>query len=301
MNRILLTGSEGQVGRELQQALSSVGEVMGVNRRRMDLEETNIIRQVIREIKPDIIVNAAAYTAVDRAETETEIAYAINAIAPTIMAEEAKKLGAFLLHISTDYVFDGTKNTPCTEEDIPNPLSIYGKSKLAGEERIQQIGGFYIILRTAWVYGSFGKSNFVKTMLRLAQEREEIRVVCDQIGGPTWARDIAQVISQLLGKQELKDLTGIYHFTNSGVASWYDFAIAIFEKARELGFAGKVKRVIPITTAEYPTPAQRPAYSVLSTQKIASVLGNYPPYWRDSLWQMLRHLQEIEFLGDIIR
>ena len=294
MNRILLTGSEGQLGRELQRILSSVGEIIGVNRQRMDLRDPNKIRQVISEIKPDTIVNAAAYTAVDRAETESELAYAINAIAPTIMAEEAQKLGSFLLHISTDYVFDGTKSTPYTEQDIPNPLSVYGKSKLAGEEGIQQIGGQSIILRTAWVYGSFGKSNFLKTMLRLAQEREEIRVVCDQIGSPTWARDIAEAITQLLSKQESTGLAGVYHFTNSGVATWYDFAIAIFEKARELGFDGKVKRVIPITTAEYPTPAQRPAYSVLSTQKITAALGNYPPYWRDSLWQMLRENKAIK-------
>ena len=271
MKRILLIVSEGQLGRELQQTLLSLGQVISVNRQRMDLNQPDAIRQVIREVKPDGIANAAAYTAVDKAETETDLAYAINGIAPKIMAEEAQKLGSFLLHISTDYVFDGTQNTPYQEEDLPNPLGIYGKSKLAGEQAIQQTCQRFAILRTAWVYGTYGQSNFVKTMLRLGREREEIRVVCDQVGSPTWARHIAEAIEKLLKA----DVTGIYHFTNSGVASWYDFAVAIFEEARQLGFPLKVQQVVPITTAEYPTPAKRPAYSVLSTKKIANVLANH--------------------------
>ncbi|NJM88368.1 MAG: dTDP-4-dehydrorhamnose reductase [Hydrococcus sp. RU_2_2] len=282
--RILLAGAQGQLGQELQTTLTPLGEVIGVGRESMDLSQPASIRQIISQIQPHFIVNAAAYTAVDKAESEVELAYAINAIAPEILAQEAQKLGATLLQISTDYVFDGQKNTPYLEEDFTNPLSIYGKSKLAGEEGIKQACQSYIILRTAWVYGTYGKSNFVKTMLRLGKEREEIRVVSDQVGSPTWARDIADAITELL----VNPTTGVYHFTNSGVASWYDFAIAIFEEAKQLGFPLKVRQVIPITTAEYPTPAKRPAYSVLSGKKISTVLGTYPAYWRDSLRQMLK-------------
>jgi dTDP-4-dehydrorhamnose reductase len=290
--RILVTGIHGQLGQELRQTLAPLGEVIGVGRETIDLSQPNVIRQVIATTKPDLIVNAAAYTAVDKAETEVELANAINAIAPAIMAEECQKLGATLLHVSTDYVFDGKKNTPYVEEDSTNPLSTYGKSKLAGEEAIAQACQSHIILRTAWVYGTYGKSNFVKTMLRLGKEREEIRVVADQVGSPTWAQDIAQAIAKLVIHSDKtgKATTGIYHFTNSGVASWYDFAIAIFEEARQLGFPLKIRQVIPITTAEYPTPAKRPAYSVLSSQKILSILGTHPPYWRDSLKQMLEQL-----------
>jgi dTDP-4-dehydrorhamnose reductase len=287
--RILVTGIHGQLGQELKQTLSPLGEVIGVGRETMELTQPTSICQVIADAKPDLIVNAAAYTAVDKAETELELAHGINAIAPTIMAQEAQKLGATLLHVSTDYVFDGQKNTPYLEDDRTNPLSVYGKSKLAGEEGIKQACQSYIILRTAWVYGTYGKSNFVKTMLRLGKEREEIRVVVDQVGSPTWAKDIADAIAQL-GQKNEPSATGIYHFTNSGVASWYDFAIAIFEEAKQLGFPLKVEQVMPITTSDYPTPAKRPAYSVLSGKKISAVLGTHSPYWRDSLRQMLKQL-----------
>jgi dTDP-4-dehydrorhamnose reductase len=287
MKRILLVGNNGQVGRELEETLSSLGEVIGTNRQTLDLTQPTIISKFIEDVQPDIIVNAAAYTAVDKAETEPELAYAINATAPKMMAEAAQKLGSLLLHISTDYVFDGKKNTPYTEEDITNPLGIYGRSKLAGEENIRQICDRHVILRTAWVYGTYGKSNFVKTMLHLGGERETIRVVCDQVGSPTWARDIADAIAQLLAA----DVTGTYHFTDSGVASWYDFAIAIFEAAKQMGFPLKVQQILPITTSEYPTPAQRPAYSVLATKKISNILNYQVPYWRDSLKKMMAQLQ----------
>lgn len=296
MNRILVTGINGQVGQELQRTLTPLGEVIGARRQTLDIAQPESIRQFIGEIKPNLIVNAAAYTAVDKAETETELAKSINAVAPTILAQEAKQLGAVLIHISTDYVFDGRKNTPYIEEDTTNPLGAYGQSKLAGEEGIQEVGGRHIILRTAWVYGTYGKVNFVKTMLRLGAEREEIRVVADQIGSPTWAYDIAKTISsiaqQLNQESEQQSLpTGIYHFTNSGVASWYDFAVAIFEEAKQLGYSLKVQRVVPIKTSEYPTPASRPAYSVLSTDKISKlVLGTHPPHWREELRQMLVEL-----------
>jgi dTDP-4-dehydrorhamnose reductase len=292
MKRILLTAVNGQLGQELQRTLASIGEVIGVERQTMDLAQPDMIRQVIGEVKPDLIVNAAAYTAVDKAESEPELAKAINSIAPTIMAEEAQQIGARLIHVSTDYVFDGEKNTPYTERDATNPLSVYGQSKLAGEEGIRQTGAGHIILRTAWVYGTYGKSNFVKTMLRLGRDRDEVRVVADQVGTPTWARDIAQAMTTLAGQMASEQShetspLGTYHFTNSGVTSWYDFAIAIFEEAKHLGFPLKVQRIVPITTAEYPTPAKRPAYSVLSCAKISTVLGTHPPYWRQGLRQML--------------
>jgi len=289
MRQILLIGVTGQLGQELQRVLGPLGNVVATGRKEIDLVQPDGIRQIIREVKPDVIVNAAAYTAVDKAEAETELAQSINAVAPLIIAEEAQRLRASLVHISTDYVFDGQKNTPYTEEDTPNPLSVYGQSKLAGEEGIRQTCDRHIILRTAWVYGAYGKSNFVKTMLRLGAERDELRVVADQVGTPTWTKGIAQAITQLLLKDS-SEITGTYHFTNSGVASWYDFAVAIFEEAKQLGFPSKVQRVMPITTSEYPTPAHRPAYSVLSWKKVSSVLGTHPPHWRHGLRQMLVEL-----------
>jgi dTDP-4-dehydrorhamnose reductase len=227
---------------------------------------------------------------VDKAETETERANAINGTAPTIMAEAAQQLGAALIHVSTDYIFDGKKNTPYTEDDTPDPINAYGQSKLWGEEGVLKHCDRAMILRTAWVYGAQGKGNFVKTMLRLGAEREELRVVVDQVGTPTWTGDLASAIAQLAQSLKSDTLAGIYHFTNSGVTSWYDFAVAIFEEAQQIGFPLQVKQVVPITTAEYPTPAARPAYSVLSTQKISAALGNHPPHWRVSLRQMLQQL-----------
>ncbi|MDZ8227138.1 dTDP-4-dehydrorhamnose reductase [Nostoc sp. ChiVER01] len=287
---ILLIGSNGQVGKELQQILPYYGDIISVERPTVDLAQPDTLCNVIRSKQPQIIINAAAYTAVDKAESEPEIASAINAIAPLIIAQESQKLGAFLIHISTDYVFDGNQYRPYQETDATNPLSIYGKTKLAGEEAIQETYAHHLILRTAWVYGTFGKSNFVKTMLRLGAERQEIRVVADQIGSPTWAQDIATVIAQLI-PQLTPEISGKYHYTNSGIASWYDFAVAIFEEAQQLGFPLKVERIVPITTAEYPTPARRPAYSVLACEKISAILETYPPHWRQRLRQMLRDLK----------
>lgn len=287
MNKILLTGITGQVGQELQQTLPTIGELIGVSRRELDLSQPEQIRHRIREIEPDIIVNAAAYTAVDKAETESELAMAINARAPQAIAQVAQEIGATVLHISTDYIFDGTNHTPYKESDRPNPLGVYGKSKLLGEDAVRNCDR-HLILRTAWVYGSRGHGNFVKTMLRLGAERAELRVVADQIGSPTWSYDIAQAITQLLAKfSQDPSIQGTYHFTNSGVASWYDLAIATFTEARQRGFPLKVERVLPITTAEFPTPTQRPAYSVLSKSKLVATLGNYPPHWRESLSKML--------------
>ncbi|MEG4985493.1 dTDP-4-dehydrorhamnose reductase [Microcoleus sp. BR0-C5] len=284
--KILLAGGSGQLAQELQPILLSSGEVIAVDRTRLDLSQPESIRQAMAEIQPDLVVNAGAYTAVDKAESEPELANAINGIAPGIIAEECEKLGASLIHFSTDYVFDGSHSSAYLETDSTNPLGTYGKSKLAGEAAIRQAGNRHIIIRTAWVYGNSGKGNFVKTMLRLGKEREEIRVVADQIGSPTWTGDLSAATSQiipLLGQESF----GTYQYTNSGVCSWYDFAIAIFEEAAQLGLPLKVQRVIPITTAEYPTPAKRPAFSVLSTVKISAILGTYPPHWRQGLRQML--------------
>ncbi|MEH2074921.1 MAG: dTDP-4-dehydrorhamnose reductase [Nostoc sp.] len=287
---ILLIGSNGQVGKELEQILPSYGDIISVIRPTVDLAQPDTLRNFIRAKQPQIIINAAAYTAVDKAESEPEVASAINAIAPLIIAQESQKLGAFLIHISTDYVFDGNGYRPYQETDATNPLSVYGKTKLAGEEAIREACAHHLILRTAWVYGTFGKSNFVKTMLRLGAERQELRVVADQIGSPTWAQDIAAVIAQTT-LQLAPEISGTYHYTNSGVASWYDFAVAIFEEAQQLGFHLKLERIVPITTAEYPTPARRPAYSVLACGKITAILGTYPPHWRQRLRQMLTDLK----------
>ncbi|MGK7956740.1 MAG: dTDP-4-dehydrorhamnose reductase [Crocosphaera sp.] len=290
MKKILLTGSDGQVGQDLQQTLIPMGEVIAANRQQLDLTSPENIRQVIQEIQPDVIVNSAAYTAVDKAESEADIAFAVNGVAPAIIAEEAKKIGAFLLHISTDYVFDGKKNTPYLETDDTHPLGVYGQTKLAGEQGIEKNGDRYIILRTAWVYGTKGKGNFVKTMLRLGKDKEQLGIVADQVGTPTWSYDIANTITQILTKINLAETREIYHFTNSGVASWYDLAVAVFEEGKNIGFPLTIKEVNPIVTEEYPIPAKRPHYSVLSGKKTANLLGNNAPYWRDSLKEMLKQL-----------
>jgi dTDP-4-dehydrorhamnose reductase len=261
-----------------------------------------MIREVIAQCRPDVIVNAAAYTAVDRAEQESDRAHAINAVAPQVMAVAAQDLGAAILHVSTDYVFDGNHNVPYREEDPARPLGVYGQSKWLGEQAVQQGCDRHMVVRTAWVYGAGGKGNFVKTMVRLGAEREELRVVVDQVGTPTWTGDLAQAIGQFLhhlvpSDPRVAPVTGLYHFTNSGAISWYDFAVAIIEAATALGFPLKVKQVVPITTAEYPTTAQRPAYSVLSGQKTASLLGHPAPHWRPGLWSMLGQLAKQQGLS----
>ena len=292
MNKILLLGSTGQVGQELLKTLQPLGEIVSLNRQQLDLTQVSQIKDNIVSIEPNIIVNASAYTAVDKAEKDEEIAMAINAVAPKVMAQAAREITAHLVHISTDYVFNGKNHTPYLEEDLTNPLGVYGKSKLLGEQGVIQNCNNYTILRTAWVYGAKGHGNFVKTMLRLGADREELKVVADQIGSPSWSYDIANAIANLIKPQS--DLaSGIYHFTSSGVASWYDFAVAIFEEANKLGFPLKIKTVLPITTADYPTPAKRPNYSVLSKAKYIETLGVYPPHWRDSLREMLQEWQSL--------
>ncbi|NER39660.1 MAG: dTDP-4-dehydrorhamnose reductase [Oscillatoria sp. SIO1A7] len=282
--KILLTGITGQLGQELQPILAKTAETVAVDRTALDLAQPDTIRSVMAEVKPDLVVNAAAYTAVDKSESEPELANAVNGTGVGILAEIARELGARLIHISTDYVFDGSQSQPYQPDSPTNPLGVYGQSKLAGEKAIQEIGGDSIIIRTAWVYGAGGKGNFVKTMLRLGGDRQELRVVSDQVGSPTWTGDLAEAIASVI---QHSPEPGIYHYTNSGVASWYDFAIAIFEEAAALRFPLKVQRVVPITTAEYPTPARRPSYSVLSHTKLSAALRTYPPHWRQALRQML--------------
>ena len=289
--KVLLIGTTGQVGSELQQTLPTIGEVVSLSRSELDLCDRQEVFRQISKNKPDIIVNAAAYTAVDKSETEPELAMAINAHAPKAIAIAANEIDAKVLHISTDYVFDGQNCTPYRESDPTNPLGVYGKSKLLGEQGVR-VCDRHIILRTAWVYGARGHGNFVKTMLRLGAQREELKVVADQIGSPTWSYDIAGAIANLLSKSiEDPSINGTYHFSNSGVASWYDLAVATFIEAKRLGFPLKVDRVLPISTAEFPTPTQRPHYSVLSKAKIVETLGVYPPHWRESLKRMLAQWQ----------
>jgi dTDP-4-dehydrorhamnose reductase len=292
-HKIALVGADGQVGQELQYTLQLLGEVLPFNRQSLDLSQPDQIAERLLPLTPTIIVNAAAYTAVDKAESEPELAHIINAVAPKCLAEIAQSLNAQLIHISTDYVFDGSKGSPYQTNDPTCPMSVYGSSKLAGEQAIQAHCDRYWILRTAWVYGVHGKGNFVKTMLRLGADRPELKVVADQIGTPTWAKSIAEAISALIGTLSLESETapsGMYHFTNSGVASWYDFAIAIFEEAQAIGIPLQIEQVLPITTADYPTPAQRPYYSVLSPQSILPFLNTPPLHWRAALRLMLKDL-----------
>jgi len=284
--QVLLTGAGGQVGAELAQRLAPQVNLIAADRQRCDLSQPQALYDQVMALAPTLIINAAAYTAVDRAETEPELAQRVNAEAPGQLAAAATELGASLVHMSTDYVFDGSQSHPYQETDAPAPLGIYGQSKLAGEEAVRQGCDRHVILRTAWVYGTQGKGNFVKTMLRLGREREELRVVYDQVGTPTWAGDIAAAIGDLL-PQLGPETYGTYHFTNSGVASWYDLAVATFAEAEALGLPLALERVVPITTPEYPTPAARPAYSVLATEKITQQLGHRAPHWQSALRTML--------------
>ena len=286
MSRILLTGANGQVGWELQRTLAPLGDVTACTHRELDLSDLARLRDRVRELRPELIVNAAAYTAVDKAESEEAVANIINADAPRILAEEADRLGSWFVHYSTDYVFDGTKSGPYVEDDQPNPLGAYGRTKLAGERSIAAIGGRYLIFRTSWVYANRG-SNFLRTMLRLGAERDELRVVSDQIGAPTWARLIAEATAlalMSLSSEEgdastRKNLAGVYHMTCAGAGSWYEFAQSIFEKSS----APKVPRLFPITSAEYPTLAKRPRNSSMSNEKLKRTFGIELPSWRAAL------------------
>jgi len=285
--KILLTGCSGQVGYELERSLQGLGEVVAVDRARMDLANLDQVREVIRDVKPQLIVNPAAYTAVDKAESEPELAFRINAEAPGVMAEEAKRLGAALVHYSTDYVFPGAEPGARVETDATGPVNVYGASKLAGEQAIEASGVPHLIFRTSWVYGMRGK-NFLLTMLRLAKERDELRVVADQHGAPTWSRTIADTTATILAQGRLQggqrgfdpawwqQHGGIYHLSSQGQTTWFEFTQAIIDQA------GIDCRLVPITSAEYPTPARRPQYSVLSSQRLLERFGHLPD-WREAL------------------
>ena len=288
---ILLIGCNGQVGTQLRKTLQPYSNLIPVARPVVELAQPETIKDLIKQHQPEIIINAAAYTSVDKAESEPELANAVNAIASKVLAQEAEKLPASLIHISTDYVFDGKSSSHYGEEDSTKPLSVYGKTKLAAGQAIRSSCSNHIILRTAWVYGVAGKSNFVKTMLRLGAEKPELKIVADQIGSPTRAKDIAQTIASLISNNS--DRSGTYLYTNSGVASWYDFAVAIFEEARLLDFPLKIERIIPITTSEYPTAATRPSYSVLNCGKISALMETIPPHWRQSLREMLQEFRQL--------
>ena len=267
--KILVTGRQGQVGWEMERALQPLGVVIATDRTTLDLADNDAISRVLRDAKPQIIVNAAAYTAVDKAESEAGLAMQVNAVAPGVMAEEARRCGALLVHYSTDYVFDGEKSSPYTEEDPTGPLSVYGRTKLEGETRIRSSGCRHLVLRTSWVYGPRGK-NFYLTVARKAAAGEPLRVVSDQRGVPTTSAFLAEYTLALLHK----DAGGIVHLVPSGEASWFDFARDIVQGS------GARSDVQPITTEQYPTAARRPRYSVLSNEKAQAILGRALPDWR---------------------
>lgn len=289
-SRILLIGNNGQVGWELLRTLAPLGEVVATSRDNkagltIDLAKPDSLVQVFKEVKPMLVVNAAAYTAVDKAESESEVAEAVNATAPGIIGELATKQGAAVIHYSTDYVFDGDLNRPYREDDEIGPAGVYGRSKLKGEQALLDAANNALIFRTAWVYGQHGQ-NFLRTMLRLFAERDELRVVDDQIGSPTWSRMIAettaQVASQLkMNPAQFSEKRGIYHLTAAGQTSWFDFAQAILENTES------TCRLLPIPSTEYPTPATRPAYSVLDNARLHDVFGLALPDWHCSLQQCM--------------
>ncbi|MEI8163085.1 MAG: dTDP-4-dehydrorhamnose reductase [Betaproteobacteria bacterium] len=282
--KILLTGCAGQLGRELKRSLASLGELVACDRRQLDLGQPETLRDTVRAVAPTVIVNAAAYTAVDKAESEPAMAEAINATAPAILGEEARRLGALLIHYSTDYVFDGTKLAPYTESDNATPLAAYGRSKRNGELAIAASGARHLILRTSWVYGLHG-ANFMKTMLRLGRERSELRVVGDQIGAPTWARHLADVTALILARDDVAG--GLYHLAAAGETSWHGYAEAIFAEALAAGLLEKTPLVHRITSADYPLPAPRPGNSRLDCSLFRRDFGLALPDWRTGLTDCL--------------
>jgi dTDP-4-dehydrorhamnose reductase len=285
--RILILGSTGQLGRELQRSFSGYGEVIARGRETVDFSGEDQLRSAVRTASPDVILNAAAYTAVDRAESEPDLAMAVNGHAPGVLAEEANRLGALFVHYSTDYVFDGTKAGAWEETDAPNPLNVYGASKLAGERAVEQVGGKHLIFRTSWVYGPHGK-NFLLTMLRLGKERDLLKVVDDQVGAPTTSIALADATRSIVASifegrcGSAESWAGVYHMTCGGSVSWRGFADAIFARAQNL-LGGRRPATAPIPTSEYPTPARRPQNSVLSNKKLNAAFGVQLPSWGDAL------------------
>jgi dTDP-4-dehydrorhamnose reductase len=288
MREILILGKQGQIAWELQVTLATLGNITVLGSQELDLANPDAIVAKIRQIQPDMIVNAAAYTAVDRAEQEPELCTAINATAPGILAELAREFEALLVHYSTEYVFDGCKTSPYLETDLPQPLGVYGASKLAGERAIIQVDCPHLILRTTWVYGNRGK-NFLLTILRLAAERSELKIVADQVGAPTWCRSIAEATAQILAQcQRDRDVKGLYNLSAAGKTSWHGFASQIVDRYQVL-YPDRhlaVEQILAIPASDYPTPAQRPAYSVLDNSKVLADFGVQLPAWDASLEQL---------------
>lgn len=301
--KIVIVGRNGQLAWEAKQRFQGLGQIICVGRPELDLKDIEGLQAEIRRIKPSVLVNAAAYTAVDQAESEPEAAMKINSEAPAAMAEEAKRLGALFITYSTDYVFDGKSASPYKETDPTAPLNVYGASKLSGERAVEAVGGNNLIFRTSWVYGARGK-NFLKTILRLAAERPELRIVDDQVGAPTWSRDLAdatrKIIEQVVTRSEsgkiligevLGDRRGIYHMTAAGSVSWCGFAAAIVEEMEKRGLSkGNLAKVVPIPGSQYPTPAARPHNSRLSNDKLKNAFGVTLPPWRESLAAVMDEL-----------
>lgn len=299
---IVIVGYNGQLAWELRRALPALGAVAAIGRPEIDLGEPDSIRRAIRKHKPDVIVNAAAYTAVDQAEAEREVAFRVNAEGPSVMADEARKINALFITYSTDYVFDGRKSSPYTELDEPNPLNAYGASKLAGDQAVESAGGEYLILRTAWVYAPRGK-NFLRTMIRLAVERKELRVVDDQIGAPTSSEELAQATGEILRRLArpegrlgaLSGRQGVYNMTSQGYVSWCGFATAIVEEMRRRWTKEEdLAKVVAITSQDYPTPAERPKNSVLSNEKIKRTFGIVLPEWKTSLVNIMAAIHDFK-------
>lgn len=288
MTTLLLLGETGQVGYELQRTLASLGTLITPGRARADFENADALRSVILEARPDIVVNAAGLTIVDAAQAEPERAMQVNGVAPGIIAESAKQIGALLVHYSTTFVFDGTKRTPYTETDTPHPINAYGMAKLAGEQAIQSCGGEHIIIRANWVYSS-RRTNFVLKMLELAQSRAEIKVVDDQVGAPTWARAYARATAQMLkNPQRLRDHSGIYNLSAAGQCTRYEWAELIVECARELAGSEVRPQLLKTTTAEFPLPAPRPLYTATDNRKMRDVLGIELQPWDVMLRALMR-------------
>lgn len=294
LGRILIVGSAGQLGRELQRSLAGAGELLCWDRAELDLAVEEQVREMVRSTEPDLILNASAYTAVDRAESEPDIAYAVNAQAPRVLAEEAIRRNILLVHYSTDYVFDGSKKDPWVETDQPNPLNVYGASKAAGEQAIRSVGGKYLIFRTSWVYGPHG-NNFLLSMLRLGRERSQLSIVDDQIGAPTSSIELADATRAIVKGVAAGEYgaphqwAGLYHMTCAGSTTWFGFARAIFDHTYVV-LSGASPQVKPISTAEYPSPAKRPRNSVLSNQKLGNVFRVQLPPWESALQSVIEAL-----------
>ncbi len=285
---VLITGAGGQLGRELQLLAPAEARVFSLDRAALDITRPEELRRVLGELRPDWVLNAAAYTAVDKAEEEEALALSINAEGAGQLAAACASTGTGLVHVSTDFVFDGESGHPYPPDAVPRPLGAYGRSKLEGERAVLAAHPRALVLRTGWVYSRFG-SNFVKTMLRLMGERDSLGVVCDQVGTPTWARGLAQALWAAVDRPLLQ---GVYHWSDAGVCSWYDFALAIAEEGRAAGMLSRSPEVRPIPGSEYPTPARRPACSVLDKQQSWRDLGIAPVHWRVQLRAMLQDLKE---------